>query len=136
MSAKSGKTIGRKQVNRAIEGSEALMQAIFDNALDGILLADIESRRFVAGNNMICRMLGYSPDELKELTVADIHPPEDLQHVLEQFEQQTQREITLAENVPVKRKDGSVFFADINASPVEQHGRKLMAGFFRDITER
>jgi len=113
-----------------------LSKAVFDGALDGILLADAESRRFINGNNMICRMLGYSMDELKRLSVADIHPAEHLPYVIEQFERQVRGEIALAENIPVKRKDGSMFFADISASAVEMNGVRVQVGFFRDITER
>ncbi|MBI5782849.1 MAG: GAF domain-containing protein, partial [Gammaproteobacteria bacterium] len=45
-------------------------------------------------------------------------------------------EIALATDIPVKRKDGSVFFADINSSPLTLGGRRYLLGLFRDITER
>jgi PAS domain S-box-containing protein len=115
---------------------DSFSKAVFDGALDGILLADVESGRFVNGNNMICRMLGYSMDELKRISVADIHPAEHLPYVTGQLEQQVRGEIALAENIPVKRKDGSIFFTDISASAVEMNGVRMQVSFFRDITER
>jgi len=105
-------------------------------ALDGILVADVGSKQFTTGNSMICQMLGYSLNEIRALTVADIHPAESLPHVIEQFEMQARGEITMAENIPVKRKDGSVFFADIHSSPIEINGKKIIVGFFHDRTER
>jgi PAS domain-containing protein len=75
-------------------------------------------------------------DELKRLSVADIHPAWHLPYVTEQFERQARDEIALAENIPVKRKDGSVFFVDISASAVEIDGVRMQIGVFRDITER
>jgi CheY-like chemotaxis protein/nitrogen-specific signal transduction histidine kinase len=45
-------------------------------------------------------------------------------------------EITLATDIPMKRKDGSVFFADVNASPIQLRGKTYLMGIFRDVTDR
>jgi len=70
------------------------------------------------------------------LSVADIHPPEALDSVRAQFERQARGEITLAADLPVKRKDGTVFLADVSSAPFELEGRRCLVGVFRDITER
>jgi len=116
--------------------TESTLRAIFESASDGILLADAESRRFVAANDACCRMLGYSLTEFKALSVADIHPAEDLSRVAAAFEKQLRGEITLAPEIPVKRKDGTVFPADINSAPLDLDGRPHLLGIFRDITDR
>jgi PAS domain S-box-containing protein len=97
----------KKAIESHIE-SEQRFKAIFNSASDGIVLADTESQRFYIGNEMMSRMLGYSQEEIKKLGVMDIHPRQDLPYVLEQFEKQARNEKTLAEDIPVKRKDGSV----------------------------
>jgi two-component system sensor histidine kinase VicK len=38
--------------------------------------------------------------------------------------------------MPVKRKDGSVFYANISASPIKLAGRICLMGIFRDTTDR
>lgn len=81
-------------------------------------------------------MLGYSPEEIKNLGVADIHPKKDLPHVMEQFEKQARREIKIAKDLPVKRKDGSVFYVDVNTSLVTLDRRNYLMGIFRDTTDR
>jgi PAS domain S-box-containing protein/putative nucleotidyltransferase with HDIG domain len=116
--------------------SELKFRTLFDRAIDGILIADMETQRFFIGNSAICQMLGYTQDELSGIGVNDIHPPEHLSYVVEQFNRQARGEIYLAENIPVKRKDGSVFAADINSTPFILSGRTYMMGIFRDITER
>jgi len=126
----------RKRAGEALRESEKRFRIIFDGATDGILLADSEKRTFILGNKAICGMLGYSLEELKELSVMDIHPKEDLPYVLAQFEKQARREIKLAKDLPVKRKDGSVFYADINTAPIKMSGKICLMGIFRDITER
>jgi diguanylate cyclase (GGDEF)-like protein/PAS domain S-box-containing protein len=81
-------------------------------------------------------MLGYNAEEILNIGMADIHPAEMLSGIVEVFNKQLVGEITLAPNVPVKRKDGSVFYADVNAAPVTIAGKAYLMGMFRDITER
>ncbi|MEJ2704621.1 MAG: PAS domain S-box protein, partial [Sedimentisphaerales bacterium] len=115
---------------------DEIFRAIFENAADGILLVDVENRKFCMGNRVVCQMLGYGQYELKTLGVADIHPEQDLPYVTEQFEKQVREELTLASDVPVRRKDGSVFYADINAFPLPFGGKTYLMGILRDVTRR
>src|ERR1035437_8338745 len=89
----------RKHADGALKESEEKFRTIFDNASDGILLADAETKKFVMGNKMICTMLGYNNNEIINLSVADIHPKEDLPAVIEAFEKQIKKEIQIAENL-------------------------------------
>ena len=45
-------------------------------------------------------------------------------------------ENTLTHDLQVMRKDGSVFYADVNAAPITIEGKPCLMGLFRDITER
>jgi PAS domain S-box-containing protein len=126
----------RKLAQEALEASKERFRAIFDNALDGILLADAETKRFHSGNKAICRMLGYTQEEIGLLGLMDIHLKEELPFVIDQFERQLRKEISLVNNVAVLRKDGTIFYADINASLITLAGKTYLLGIFRDITER
>jgi len=116
--------------------SERRFKVMFENATDGILLADAETKQFQTGNQKICQMLACSLDELRTLRVSDIHPKEDLPHVMDQFEKQRKKEITLAREIPVRRRDETVFYADINSAPVVLDRRTYLLGVFRDVTDR
>ena len=124
-----------QQTQQALADSEARLSSLFDSVQDGILVADARTRHFRMANAAMCRMLGYKLDELLNLGIDDIHPEEDLADVARQFERQLKGEIDLA-TVPVKRKDGSVFYADINTNPMTINGIACLAGVFRDTTER
>jgi PAS domain S-box-containing protein len=124
------------EAERARQESEQTLSTIFDGATDGILVADAETQRFVNANRAICRMLGYTREEIEGLSVADLHSAESLEYVVTQFKKQLNGEITLSRDIPVRRKDGSVFYADVNAAPVELRGRMHLLGMFRDVTER
>ena len=126
----------RGHTEEKLKESEQRFRTIFENAMDGILLADQESKKFWSGNEKICQMLGYTPEELKTLELKDVHPVEDFPFVLDQFEKQSKKEITLARDIPVKRKDGSVFYADINSSPMRLGDKSYLMGIFRDVTNR
>jgi len=126
----------RKRAEEKARESAERFENIFNNAGDGILLADLEKKTFLMGNKAICRMLGYNPEEINNLGVMDIHPEKDIPYVIAQFEKQAKGEFTLSRDLPVKRKDGTVLYADINATTVTSAGKTYLMGFFHDITER
>ena len=126
----------RKRTEDELKESEERFRTIFDNAPVGLLVADAGSKKIYTANKMFCQMLGYNREELENLGIADIHPKKDLPYVIEQFEKQARRELTLNRDLPVERKDGSVFYADINSFPITLAGESYLMGVFRDITER
>ena len=119
-----------------LQESENTFRSIFELVNDGIMIADGETRGLIEANKAICAMLGYSRDEIVKLSVDDIHPINDLPAVRELLEKQLGGEIQIAPDVPMLRKDGSVFFADISASPVTFGGKQCLAGIFRNTTRR
>ena len=116
--------------------SEEKLGTIYDSSIDGIHLVGVEDKRFFDGNKAFCGMLGVSLEELKNTRVMDIHPEESLPHVMEQFEKITRQEIEVAKDIPVKRRDGSIFYVDVSAAPTTLGGKQYLAGIFRDVTER
>ena len=126
----------RLRMEQVLRDSEQQLEVIFDNARDGILVADVETQKFVTGNAAIERMLGYNANELRQIGVEDIHPPKSLAYVKEQFGKQARGEIELASDIPVQHRDGTIFYADINASRITVAERPCVIGIFRDVTER
>ncbi len=126
----------RKQAEEALSASEEKYRTLFEGAAEGILVADIESKQFKYANPAICRMLGYTIEELMRLGVVGIHPKEALDHVMAEFNAQTRGEKTLVPDIPCLRKDSSIIYASIATTPVVIDGRKCNVGFFTDITER
>jgi PAS domain S-box-containing protein len=126
----------RKQAEEALRESEQRHKALFEGAAEGILVADIQTRRFLYANPAICRMLGYTAEELTQMSVENVHPADSLEHVLAEFEAQVKGEKTLAPGLPCLRKDGAIMYADINTAKISIGGRECNVGFFTDITER
>jgi len=76
----------RKRAEEALLKSEEKFRTIFNGASDGILIADIATKKFFQGNSAICSMLGYTKEEIESLAIYDIHPSKDISHVLDEFE--------------------------------------------------
>lgn len=126
----------RKKLEKQVrETAEQKFEAIFNSTNDGMLVVESFDKNFILANKAICKMLGYSVEELRKLTVADVHPAENLAHVMDQFFKQLKGEMDIAKGLPIKRKDGSVFYADVNTSNVMIDGKSYRLGVFRDVSE-
>lgn len=126
----------RRHAEEALGESESKFKTLFNDSRDGIILADIESKQFIMCNKSVCKMLGYTEGEMIRLSVNDIHPAEDLPRIIETFESQARGEIRLAVDLPVKRKDGTVFYAEVNTTLIILKGKRYLMGSFRDVSER
>lgn len=120
----------------ALRRSEVEFRLVFHNVADGIVIADPQTGKFVLANQAMCKMLGYTEEEVLRISVADIHPQEALPGLEKAFARVLAGETSLSEGVPVKRKDGSVFLADINGAQASVLGRKLLLACFRDVTQK
>jgi PAS domain S-box-containing protein len=126
----------KKQVSKELKESEERYRTIFRGAAEGIIVADIETRTFRYVNPAMCRMLGYTEEELIQMRVDHIHPEESLDMVISEFEAQAQGDKTLAEGMPCLRKDGTTMYADIRTTNMLIDGKGCNVGFFTDITKR
>ena len=120
----------RKEAEEALRHSHDELKAIYDGMVEGLLVTDIETKRFVRVNPAMCRMLGYSEEELLAASVKDIHPPEEVPNDLQRFQAAAEGRVSINEDRPVLRKDGSVFYADITGHRVFYDERPCLIGSF------
>lgn len=120
----------RKKTEQQLLHSEGRYRALFENAPDGILIADTDGY-YVDVNTSVCRMLGYTREELIGKHSSEIVVPSETKHIpaalLSIQKGQYQREWIM------RRKDGSTFPADIIATTMPDG---LLLGMVRDVTER
>ena len=127
---------GQKQAQAQLRASEDRIRAVFDGARDGIVMAEIGTRRVVDANPKICQMLGYGRDELLGMVAGDLHPANDRARVLSVFDRQAAGDVVTPQEMPLQRQNGEVFFAHVSVAMLKQGDRRYLAGFFRDTTER
>jgi PAS domain S-box-containing protein len=125
----------REEALAAARESEARFRVLFEQAADGLLIADPISKRFIAANHRMAAMLGYSVDDLTEMSVPDIHPPEALPRVLAEFHRLVAAPQARALDIPVVRRDGTVFTASVAAFQIQLDGKMRSVAAFRDVSE-
>jgi len=125
-----------KKAEKSLKESEVRFKEIFENANDGINIVDIETTKLIMVNKSICNMLGYEKNELIGKLIKFIHPKKDYEYILNIFKEMSSNKMKFASNVPVLKKDGTVFFADITSSIININGKKYIIGIFRDITKQ
>lgn len=126
----------RMTASLELEKSESKFRQIIESADDSILIAEQESLRFVSSNPAASRLFGHSHEDFLKLTVPDIHP-ESIQDKL------AEKTIALKSSgsekvfdMLCKRKDGTVFFADIFASIISYGNKNFIMSVIRDTTEK
>lgn len=122
----------RRKAELALDQSRQRLQAIFDNTLDAILLAD-DQANYVDGNPAATALLGYTRDELRQLSLADLAPASNASQTAQAWS------VFLAQGVSsgefaVRHKDGSIVETEFRAVANIIPGLHLSA--LRDITER
>jgi PAS domain S-box-containing protein len=125
-----------KMAEAALIESEERFRAVFEGSADGILVVNPITRQFYTCNSALCKMLGYSLEEIKNMRIADIHPVKDLPRMIQEFEKAASQDVKLTTDAPVRRKDGSIITVEINASHANFGGETYIVGLFRDVTER
>jgi PAS domain S-box-containing protein len=121
----------RKRVEEERQASEARYRMLFDYAPDGIVIVDSKGY-YLNANASICRMLGYTRDEIIGLNATDIVAASEIPRIGEALDvikskADYQREWQL------RRKDGAVFAVDTIAAAMPDGNLLAM---IRDITER
>jgi PAS domain S-box-containing protein len=125
-----------KRAEEALRSSEERYRALFQGAGEGILVADIETMTFVYANPAVCRMLGYTEEELARKGVSDLHSRKDLEWIVAGFMAQVRGERAMLPNTPCLRKDGVTIYADVLGTQMVIDGKNCNVGFFTDVTER
>ncbi len=125
-----------KKADKALKESEDRYKALFQGAAEGILVADVKTKKFKYANPAICKMLGYTEEEMIGMGVRDIYPKENLEYVFSEFEAQARGNKTLSQSIPCLRKDGTIIYANINTTNIMMDSRECNVGFFADITQR
>jgi len=126
----------RQAEKQKLDDSESRYRSIFHGSPDGVMITDRETKINMFANPTQCKMLGYTEDELKTMTIAGIHPSDTFPDTIAEFESIAHGKKAIALNIQCLRKNGEIFYADIARSFMTINGRKCIVGFFRDITQR
>jgi two-component system CheB/CheR fusion protein len=116
------------------QGNLEQFKFMVESAADGMVLADFNGDICYA-NPVFCSSLGYTRDELMNMSVMDIDPLYDKRRFREVFEEAIENQIASIETEH-RRKDGSIFPVEVTINGVELRGQSFLFANVRDITNR
>jgi len=128
----------RKRTEHALQQSEALFRAVFEEAPIGIGLTDLQGAIFDS-NPALQRILGYSGAELQQMRVTQLVQEGKLEEAAGLFRELVNDERSAYQiEKPYVRKDGRIIWGRTRASLVrDRQGRPLfVVGMTEDITEQ
>jgi PAS domain S-box-containing protein len=124
----------RKRAEEALRESEERYRSLFDSTNDAIFIHDM-GRRFLEVNKVLCELLGYSREELLQMTPADISSPEYASQVVPRLAELRQVGHAFFESAYVRR-DGTIIPIELSARIIEFKGKPAVLSVARGITER
>ena len=125
----------RYAAEQSLRRSEERFRTLFESAGDAIFMIDPVTGKFIEVNRAACQRLGYSREELLELSPFEI----DTRDFAESY---AERMRTIASGgrldfeTTLRRRDGHAIPVEMSGTMVELEGRRIMLGIARDVSER
>ena len=138
---KAQDTLEEKVRERTAElsASEEKYRALIECANDAILVQELDPDgkpgSFIEVNELACRQLGYSREELARLTPADITDPRCRDSLAVAMDKLSRDRHAVFETALMAR-DGRRIPVEVSTRMLELRGRRLLFSLLRDITER
>ena len=125
----------RKKNEEALKESERLYRTVLKQVTENICLVDAESRLIVESNPAFEEVLGYTREELQNLTLYDF-----VAHDRDSIDRNIRRALEEGRNLigqrKYRRKDGSLLDVEVSMSTIVRHGRETLCQVAHDVTER
>jgi hypothetical protein len=129
------RTVSSGEFVAELRESEERYRAVVEQATEGIVLVDVDTRRVLEANPAYQALLGYAPQEVASLTLYDLVP-----YSREAMDCYVGRVLERGSYVSGerrhRRKDGSLVDVEVRANTISYGGREAMCIVVRDITER
>jgi two-component system cell cycle sensor histidine kinase/response regulator CckA len=118
-------------VEQQLSQSKAIMAA----SSDAIFVTDPITTRFVEANDTACIRLGYSREELLNMTVQEVNPIFPMEDWSQYLKKVHEKGNLLIETFHQK-KDGTIIPVEVNVRSIQVGGSEYLVSTARDVTER
>ena len=122
--------------NRSLQVSEERFRILVEQASDAFFVHDYEGQ-ILEVNDQACESLGYTREELLNMTVQEVDPffaPSELEEVRDRLRKYPNKATTVEGRH--LRKDGSTFPVEVRIGVFTTEQGSLILALARDITER
>ncbi len=120
----------QRRAEREIHESREQFRALFEANPEAVMLIDKETGRILDVNNSGMKIYGYSREEFGHLFREDIWAKSDTR------DDKPREEFSVTPLHQHRKKDGSVFPAEITGSEIELLGHRMYLCAIRDVTDR
>lgn len=123
----------------ALRESENRFRMLFNSGTDAILVHEIkdrESRNFVEVNDIACKRLGYSREELLEMTPEQVEEVEEGDPDVQAIHEMLLRQKHVLYELDYITKEKKKIPVEVNSHLIDLGGRPAVLSIARDITER
>ncbi len=131
--ARRALAISEQTGNALVEESDRYRQ-LFDVNPQPLLIYDLETLGFLAVNDAAVQKYGYQRDEFLNMTLRDLHPPDEHKRLLENIAQVTTG-LDVAGFWKHRKKTGEIILVDIVSHTLEFEGRSAEMFHAHDVTE-
>jgi PAS domain S-box-containing protein len=126
----------RKRADEELRQSEERYRLLFEEARDGIALADADTGILLDCNQALADLVGRNRAELIGQHQAILHPPSgNNTGISATFKKHLTNKEGQVLETQVLTVTGEIREVEIKANLLYLHGRKMLQGIFRDITE-
>ncbi len=121
------------QLEQKVEERTQELQSVTQTASDGLLIVNLKAQ-IIKVNPAVCKLLGYSEEELLAMTIADIEANENASEV-DAHIQEIKRKGSDFFQSKLHGKDGKTIDVEVSVNYHEQQGGVVIS-FVRDISRR
>lgn len=123
------------ELRTALTGARRRAQHLLDNAGDAIFFIDPEDGSLLEVNRRGEELLGYRPDEISRLPLADLFPGRERRRYLRLVKRVLRNGYGEERRLLFRCKDGRQFVGEVHARLGELGERQVAHGVLRDTTE-
>jgi len=123
----------RKQAEEALQQSEEKYRTVFNDASDGIALIDTEMGVVEECNTQFEIITGRSHDQLREIPIWELRPPEKIEMAKRKFREIQQAGEGGSSELEFQKPDGTIVPVDCLTQQVMIQGREVLLSIVHDI---
>jgi PAS domain S-box-containing protein len=127
----------RQDLRANLRTSEEKYKTLFYNSPLAKWIYDEHTLRFLEVNDAAIRMYGYTQEEFRQMTLADIRPPAEVATLMEDINKvQQDPTVFLDSQRRHAKKNGELIDVQVSAHFINYEGKKARVVAITDVTER
>ncbi len=115
--------------------SNARYRILFEMSNDAIFICPAPSEPFVTVNENLCIWLGYTHQELSNLSLYNLMRGEEFQRVSQLLEKLIPQGTPITFETELSKRDGGTLPLGMRVVGIEHGGERFIQGFVRDLSE-